>query len=87
MPNVLLLAGSSLSVRIKMVEQFIDAKVQRHRLLYSESVLASAFDDFGGMELKRIADKASAKYRNVSTLPQASAMWRNFNPVKEGETT
>ena len=33
------------------------------------------------------ADKASAKYSDVSTLPQASAMWRNFTPVKEGETT
>jgi dCTP deaminase len=30
--------------------------------------------------------KASAKYREVSTLPQASAMWKNFIPVKKGKT-
>lgn len=54
MPNVLLLAGSSLPAKIKMVRQFVDGKKQRHRLLYSESELARAFDDFGGMELKRI---------------------------------
>jgi hypothetical protein len=56
MPNVLLIAGTSLPAKINLVRQFFECRVllQRPRLLYSESELARAFDECAGMDLKRL---------------------------------